>query len=306
MPDADWVAGTVRARALARRRVGRGRARELAGLPPRAAVRALAQSTYGRYVLTDHSPTQAEYAVGEALLWNLRVLAGWLPGRGVQRLRLLAGWFEVANVDEHVRRLAGRPAAPAYHLGALSTAWPSLARAATLPELRRSLAASAWGDPGAATPRAVALGMRASWAARVAAAVPAARSWATGALALLTARETVLSGHGLDGPAARTAARLLGADALAARSVSHLAERLPGAGRWILADVRDAAGLWRAEARWWRRLDDDGFALLRRPQLSFDPVLGAVAVLAADAWRVRAALACASGHGRTEAFDAVA
>ena len=75
-------------------------------------------------------------------LWNLRVLAGWQPTRGVAALRLLAGWFEIANVDEHLQALRGRPADPPFQLGTLATAWPRLAATGSTEELRAVLAAS--------------------------------------------------------------------------------------------------------------------------------------------------------------------
>ena len=37
-------------------------------------------------------------------------------------LRTLGGWFEIANVDELLQSIAGRPAGPEFRLGALATA----------------------------------------------------------------------------------------------------------------------------------------------------------------------------------------
>ena len=54
-------------------------------------------------------------------------------------------------------------------------------------------------------------------------------------------------------------------------------------------------------------VEADGFALLRRPRAGPEVVLGAIAVMAMDAWRVRAALAAAAaGTGSSEVLDAVA
>ena len=54
-------------------------------------------------------------------------------------------------------------------------------------------------------------------------------------------------------------------------------------------------------------LTSDAFGLLRSALPGPDAVLGALAVLATDAWRVRAALASAAlGSGRSEVLDAVA
>lgn len=61
-------------------------------------------------------------------------------------LRILAGGFEIANVDEHVRGLHGESTEPPFRLGALAAAWSRLARAPSLAELRAVLSASIWGD----------------------------------------------------------------------------------------------------------------------------------------------------------------
>jgi hypothetical protein len=67
------------------------------------------------------------------------------------------------------------------------------------------------------------------------------------------------------------------------------------------------ADLWRAEIRWWSRLRQEGLELLHGSGLDSSPVVGAVAVLSADAWRVRAALELAArGGGSLEVLDAPA
>jgi len=54
-------------------------------------------------------------------------------------------------------------------------------------------------------------------------------------------------------------------------------------------------------------VEADGLALLSRPRPGPEVVLGAIAVLSVDAWRVRAALAAAAaGAGSSEVLDAVA
>jgi hypothetical protein len=120
----------------------------------------------------------------------------------------------------------------------------------------------------------------------------------------------------LDGsPIAATTASLasptLGTAWPQATTIRDLAGRITGPGRWVLRGVEQPEDLWRAEAAWWARLTTEGMALLRHPVTTPDPVLGAVAVLAADAWRVRGALEVAarggaSAPGMVEAFDAVA
>jgi hypothetical protein len=282
MTTTAWIAGSVRARALVRRRIGSARAREIAACPTAGAgIAALAGTPYGRDVHVGQTAGEAEWAIGAALLWHLRVLAGWLPPGGVEPVRVLAGWFEVANVDEHVRRIEGHPAGPPYRLGALASAWSRLAGAGTLDAVRAALAASPWGDPGSAEAQHIAIGMRLGWAERVIGAVPDAERWARGAVALLATRAEPTD---LPGPLARRLGVILG----------------PGARRTRRAE------LWRAEGDWWRRVERDGQALLARYRFGPHVVVGAIAVLAVDAWRARAALACAARGGAVEVFDEAA
>ena len=52
------------------------------------------------------------------------------------------------------------------------------------------------------------------------------------------------------------------------------------------------------------RVEQDGLRLLRAPGLDRRAVLGAVAVMACDAWRIRAALELAArGGAPVEAYD---
>jgi hypothetical protein len=68
--------------------------------------------------------------------------------------------------------------------------------------------------------------------------------------------------------------------------------------------ITEADGLWTAEARWWARVEADGLTMLGRSQFTRARTIGAVAVLAADAWRCRAALALAShGGGPMDVYD---
>jgi hypothetical protein len=303
-----WVAGSVRAKAVSRRRLGVAEARALAATESlREALLALATTPYGHDVRADHTLAQAQHAVLATLLWHLRVLAGWSPREGADMLRLLAGAFEIANVDEHVGQLTGEPALSPYHLGSLATAWPRLARTTTLTELRGALQSSPWGDPGDASPRSIRMAMRLSWAARVITELPEAAPWAAGAAALIVARENQLVLRPLPESLARMAAQALGPTGVGARSLPDLANAIRRDARWAIEDIRDPKDLWRAEAGWWRRVESDGFMLLRTSRFSRGAVLGAVAVLAADAWRVRAALELAArGGAPLEVFDAVA
>jgi hypothetical protein len=301
------VAGTVRARSLARRRLGAGAARGLAGCPSLDdATAILAATPYRHGVRPGQELADAQRGVAATLLWHLRVLAGWLPPDGAGMLRLLAGWFEIANVDELLHRLAGNRAEEPLQLGGLATAWPRCARARSVDELRTVLATSPWGDLGGRTARDVQLGMRLSWAARLT-RIDQAAPWAAGAAALLVARERFAAGRELPARQRGHVTFLLGRNALEARSLAELARRLPGRARWALEAVEDPGDLWQAERGWWARVERDGFELLAAPGFGAVPVLGAVAVLAADARRVRAALELAVRGGRPlEVFDALA
>jgi hypothetical protein len=304
---AGWVAGSVRARALARRRLGRAGARALATSDSLgAAIETLAASPYGRDVRAGSSLADAQRAVGATLLWHLRVLAGWQPAEGSQAVRALAGWFEIANVDDLLRAVSGAGQPEPYRLGRLAVAWPRLAGATSAEQVRRVLRASAWGDPGAETPWQVGLGMRCAWAERVAEVSDTTRRWAAGGVALLLARERFGSGRPLDERAVAPAVRLLGPGVLTAASLPEAAALLPAAARETLAGVTSSEDLWAAEVRWWAGVERDGFALLRGPRFGLDAPVGAVAVLAADAWRVAAALEVAARGGPVEVFDALA
>ncbi|MGY5051529.1 hypothetical protein ACWDE0_38985 [Streptomyces sp. 900105755] len=309
--SAGWVAGAVRARALTVRCPGAAGAREIAACPSLdEALRRLGGTPYVKYAREAAGLPEAQRAVSATLLWHLRVLAGWLPRGGARLLVPLVSGFEVANVVARLSPAAGRgtdaPGTP-YRLGALETAWRRLDQAATPAELRAALAASPWGDPGGDTPWALVTGMRMAAARRTALTVPQAREWAVARAALLTARELFVYGRSLPGPVRRDAARLLGGRAPDAASYQEFRDGLPAPARRLLAGVEEPEGLWRAEARWWRAVRDEGAALLRDSRPGPGVVVGAVAVLSVDAWRVRAALESAARGGRLgEAFDALA
>ncbi len=300
---AAWVAGSTRARALARRRAGRSATRRIAACGSAdEAVALLTGTSYGHDVRRGQSLPEAQWAVLATLLWHLRVLAGWLPREGGQAIRVVVRWFEIANVDELMCRLSGVPADPEFALGSAGTAWPRLRRCASLAELRATLAASAWGDPGGAGRREIQLGMRVAWAGRVADTVPAAGAWVLGATALLAARERHAEARDLPVGVRERCRALLGTGALEAASLPEMAERLAPPARWALRDIDDPGRLSEGEERWWTRLEEDGRDLLAGPGFSMTPVLGAVAVLAADARRVRAALELAARGGDRDAL----
>jgi hypothetical protein len=303
--SAGWVAGGVRARALARRRLGRAGARRLAASGSLdLALRELAGTGYDRAARPGLNVAGAQHEIAATVLWNFRVLAGWLPRDGVAMLRTLAAWFELANVDEMLAAQDG----PSFELGALETAWSRL-RTGGPPGLRAALAASAWQDPGGGSARAVRLGMRVRYAAWLAGLGDPALSWASGAAALLLAGEQVTVGRGADPGTFEAVRGLLGTVAARAGSLAELRTGLPSQAGWVLAGVRGPDDLWRAEAAWRARVEQDGLRLLRTSGLERDTVLGAVAVMACDALRVRAALEVAtrgSAAGQLEAYDELA
>ena len=304
----SWVAGSVRSRAMTRRRLGSAGARSLATSPSvDAALATLAHTPYGHDVRPGQTLAEAQHAVVDTVLWNLRVLAGWAPRDGVTILRVLLAAVEAANVEDHLRRLTSGTAPAPYRLGGLATAWPRLSRTTSAAGIRQVLAASPWGDPGGETPREIGLAMRTSLADRVMAAVPAARAWAAGSTALLVAREVVVDGRQLPVRARIAASRVLGPRAASATTMPELVAAMSSGARWALSGVARPDDLWQAEAHWWARVERDGFALARRAAAGPEVVVGTVAMMAADAWRVRAALELAARGGTpVEAFDAVA
>jgi hypothetical protein len=288
---------------MARRRLGRDGVRAVAGcstLPE--ALEVLAGGPYSRYVQPGQTLAEAEREVAAAALWHLRVLAGWLPNPGVRTLRLLAGWFEIANVDERLRGFGGIPAESPFRLGALGTAWPQLAVAASAQDLRTALAATPWGDPGSAEPADIALALRLSWGARVAARVPAARAWAAGGIALMLAGWRFGVRRSLSDTARHLAGRALGLSCVNASTLDSFVAALDRDARWVLDGI-PPDDLWKAESRWWARVRADGTAQLARTGFGPDRMIGAAALLAVDAWQVRAALEAAARGGTAGADE---
>jgi hypothetical protein len=290
------------------RRLGARGTTQLARLGSLAeAVETLATTTYGDRVRPGQGLAEAQHAVVDTTVWNLRVLAGWAPREGVGILRAMVTRLEIANTLRHREALAGRPVAAAYQLGGLGTAWSRLALTKDAAELRQVLATSPWGDPGDDGTRTIGLSMQAVAADRLVSVVPEAQEWTAGEVALLLARE-LGSGRGHLPEACRVAAaRVVGWPAVSATGLAELAAALPRQARWALADVDRPEDLWRAEARWWGRLDHDASTLVARSMPGRAVLVGAVGLLGADAWRVRAALELAArgGEGGEDA-DAVA
>lgn len=299
-----WVAGSVRARALARGALEGTAAHAVVqthSLP--AAVSMLRGTPYGRELGTADDLELAQHAVLGTLLWRLRVLAGWVPRQGAELLRVLAAGFELANVDEHVARLEGRPSGPTYTMGRLETAWSRLSRTVSIEDLRRALGASPWRDPGGATAWDVHTGMTLAWAERVTTLpVAAAGEWARAAAALSLLRESLVVRRSLPDAVVERASRLFGASSAAgltdpATTLVRATRALPRSLRWLWADLDDEGDLWRAEAALRRRVASDGTSLLWRAIYGAEAIVGVVGVLAADAWRIQAALEVAARGG---------
>jgi hypothetical protein len=99
----------------------------------------------------------------------------------------------------------------------------------------------------------------------------------------------------------------LGSGWAAAHTPSQPLAGLAREAAWAVDGVTDLHDLWRAEAGWWQRVERDAFARLRGSSFDVAPVVSGLAVLAVDAWRVRAALETAAGQrDDLELFDAVA
>lgn len=305
-----WVAATVRARALARRRVGSRLARSIAEAPTLdAGLALLAGTAFEDVSRPGTSLRDAEHGIRAEQLWELRVLAGWLPARGIPLARSLAARFEQANVEQHRNQLTGREAEPAFRLGTLATSWPRLTATSSIEELHRELATSPWGDPGDMTATSLHDALTIGWLRMMGAAssgLPALSRWVVSGASLLVAR-IVAAGSPVAPTLVRAAMPLIGGQWASARSIRELTPALPATGRRALRDVDNPGEVWLAEARLRGDVESDGFRMLRTANPGPEPVLGALAVLAVDGWRVRAALASAAvGAGPSEVLDVVA
>jgi len=305
--SAGWVAGNVRAKAMLNRRIGPARARELAMCTSLGqAQQGLADSSYRRDVLAGQTLEESEFGLLANLLWQLRVLAGWQPPTGAGTVRLLAGGFEVANICAQARMVSGLAVQPLFTLGGLGLAWSRLQVVTSRADLRAALAASPWGDPDSDAPADIAIGVQLAWAHRVAAGAPEAAGWASGGAALAVARRLLVERRGLTEAAQRQARRLLGDTALTATEVESFAAALPVNARWALSGVTSIDDLWRAEFEWWHHVERDALVLLNSSQFDSAAPIAAIALLAVDVWRARAALhIAAAGGAPLEVYDAL-
>lgn len=300
-----WVAGSVRARHLLARRLGRERARALAASPSLDdALRILGGTAYGRLVRAGMGLAEAQRAIAATGLWHMRVLAGWLPPGGVGPVRALAAWFELADIEDRLRYLAGKEVSPPFALGALATAWPAIAGAQGAGEVRAALVGSAWGDPGTDDPAELGLALRMSWARRVRDAVPEAGEWAAGAVALLLAREMFASGRPADA-LARLRPPGVGSAWVRASSLAVLRALLPPVAARALTGCDEPDELWRAEVAWWRRVEEEATRLAGGAHMGRPTIVGCVALLGIDARRAAGALEAAARAGTPAALAVV-
>jgi hypothetical protein len=304
-----WVAGSVRARLMAAEHtLGPAEAAALAeSASLEDAVTRLAGGPYGRGLRVELDAAETQRAVAETTLLRLRVLAGWLPRDGLEPLRALAAWFELANLEDRIAYLLGGSLGRPFELGSLAVVWPAAARAQTMEELRGLLSSTRWLASGSAGVDDLHLGLRLSWARWLLRDVPEARAWTAGAVAILAARELFVSGR-LLGRLDDTIGPLLGAAWPAAGTLVDFRAALPPQAAWPLAGVESPDGLWRAEAAWWTRVEADAHALVRSAVPGRAVVVGAVALLAADARRVASVIGSVARHGLvgvSEAVDAI-
>jgi hypothetical protein len=301
-----WVGADVRAVAMSRRTVGRADAASIAACPDLAtALEQLQSSPYARDVRPSHNLANAQRAVASTFLWNVRVIAGWVPASGVSMLRIATAWFEILNVEARLRPADRGSAAPQFELGSLAST-PGGSDPITTGNVLERLRGTWWGLPSQDSLWAVGLAMRSRLIDRASSGLPGARAWAAGAAALIVAREQVVAGNRLPPDVRHNLAHTLGQPALEADTVDSLREGLPERAKWVIDGVTSPEDMWRAESGWWARVEADGRELLRRSSFGPEPVVGAIAVMAADAWRVRAALHAAALGGAIEAFDALA
>jgi hypothetical protein len=279
--SAGWIAGDVRARGLAAAEAidVASSVAETPGLEPAVAV--LGQTRWIRDTGSATSVETAERAVFETLIWQLRVLAGWLPSEGVEVVRSCVAWFEIRNIEDRLAYFAGASAAPPYELGRLGLISKSLGGTSNAEDIRRLMVASAWGDPGGEDAYAIRMWLRHRWHRRARDASPELRIWADAAAWLFALRE-------------RFAGRA-GADLIASKPPS-----LPSAWRWVTAATWSPGDMWRAEERWWAQVRQEGLQLLHERVGGRGPALGAITTLAASARRIATALEIAAGVGGGE------
>jgi hypothetical protein len=301
-----WVAAATRGRSLLDRLIGVEGARALADTPTWSEARLeLGTTIYGSGPPADTDRRTARRAAIEATVWQLRVLAGWLPPGTGGRARLFAAPMEIANIERRLRQLAGAvPAAP-IPLGSLALVWPRIAAATSAADVRAHLARSPWGDPGGTDPITIGVGLRVGWARRVARQLPDSGDWARGATAVLLAREVFAFDRDIAAPTGRTVDQLIGHHWREARSIPDLVDRLPESAAWALETAATPADLWLAERAVAARIATDATRRARSRGNSEATVMAIMALILLDLWWVTMAIE-AAGREQTEIFDAVA
>jgi hypothetical protein len=305
--SASWVGASVRARLLGNRRLGTAGATAVArarGLD--AALAMLARSPYAANLQPGMPLEMAQRHIAATALWHLRLMAGWLPPGGSSVLQPLAAWFEISNIDERLAYISGGGHPPPYQLGRMGTAWRAVSVVTTPEAIREALASSRWGDPGTSDPSSMVLALRLRWAAWVGGGVPGAAVWAESAAALLAARLCfTLPRDPLAAIAESVPGLPMGWEH--AGSIPQLSAMLPHRLAWVLHGVEEPTDLWTAEARWWARVRTDAIDMVLRSRFASSIVVGVAALMAHDAWLVRAALTAAARGGAAQGvFDAVA
>ncbi|MEY9951613.1 hypothetical protein [Leifsonia sp. EB34] len=305
----SWTAGNVRARGLVRGRAGSAVLRQCAqaaALPDALAL--LGGSAYASRLAPTMDLVAAQRAIADTLLWQIRVLAGWLPPGGTRIAVAAAAVFERANILARARLLADgghEPASP-FELGTLGTAWPTIRATTSLADLHSALRASPWGDAAAAqSTTALDDLLSASLLRRIAACAPLARDWCVVACTLIATRVSLLERAGPDQTFRRLVAPLIGDRWSATNSLAALRDAAPRPARTILAGIDRPEELWRGQVALAALVDAQARRSLTGGDHQADSVVAALAILFVDAWRARAALA-ACESGRREVFDVVA
>jgi len=307
--SAAWVAASVRARSMVRHGVGEGGSRRLARQRSLGdALLLLADTAYAERLAGCTDLAAAERATRDTVLWQLRVLAGWMPARGAKLARAAAGAFERDNIVALASRLDGSPAAyDPFDLGALATSWRRLRTAPSTEQLAESLRRSPWGGTGPEGSASLRDVLTLVWLHRLASVAPQARSWAGAGCALTAARIVLVDGAEPSPRILELVRPVLGRTWESAAEMAGFRAALPLSVQPVLRGIESPEELWRAEAGMRATVETDGFRLLGGSHHGQGVVLGAVAVLAMDAWRVRAGLAAAAaGTGSSEVLRAVA
>lgn len=305
---AGWVAPVVRGSALVRRQLGVEGARSLASATSWPAGRKLLASTYyGTELAPDADRAEARWAATGAAMWQLRVLAGWLPPASSRLARLFAGPVEIGNIAGHLAALQDdRPSRPVA-MGSLGTVWPAVANASSDEQVRSRLTRSTWGDPGGGEMTTVVFGLQVSWLRRLLGAVRPANEIALGGLCVLLTREQFVFERPIADITGRMIDGLVGVHWRSATSIDELARSLPAPATWPLESVSAPGDVWRAEVEWLHRANDLARRLARPPRRGRDTAAAVMALLLIDLWLVQAAIEMVGRDpSSVEVFDAVA